>query len=143
MNPSFFENKKYWMHELDGINSGIPKNRISVKDLIDSNKKGYATRDGFQYIPEIELESFCSNFPSDMFDKILVPLVLLQKDDHFVTSGNKFSIWAIEVLMGHETNNYLISISDYQPKYTYYYAYQVNKLRRKYPTIIQMVFSMT
>ena len=143
MNPSFFENKKYWLHELDGINSGIPKNRISIEELSKSVKKGFTTRDGFQYIPDAEFEAFGKNFSSEMYDKILVPLVLLQKSDHFVPSGNKYSAWAIEVLLGHETSKFLISIADYQPKYAYYYAYQVNKLRRKFPTIIQLVFSMT
>ena len=143
MSPNFFENKNYWVHELNGINSGMPKNRISIKDVLASNMRGYNTRDGFQDIPDQELQSFCENFSSEMYDKILIPLVFLHKGDHFVPSGNKYAIWAIEVLMGHELVNFLISISDYQPKYTYYYSYQVNKIRRKYPTIIQLIFSMS
>ena len=72
-----------------------------------------------------------------------IPIVLLQKSDHFVTSGNKYAAWAIEVLIGHEESTYILSIADYQPKHSYYYSYQVNKIRRKFPTIIQLVFSMS
>ena len=143
MNPSFFENKRYWVHELDGINSNIPKNRISIKNLTLLKEKGFNTKDGFQYISNEEFDSICNFFSSDLYDKILLPLVLLQKRDHFVTSGNKYAVWAVEVLMGHETSNNIISIADYQPKYGYYYSYQVNKLRRRFPTIIQLVFSMS
>ena len=108
MSPNFFENKNYWVHELNGINSGMPKNRISIKDVLASNMRGYNTRDGFQDIPDQELQSFCENFSSEMYDKILIPLVFLQKGDHFVPSGNMYAIWAIEVLMGDDLVNFFI-----------------------------------
>ena len=145
MSPSFFDNKRYWVHELDGINSNIPKIRISIADLLQSKEKGFKTKDGFQPIPSAELESFAQKFSPEMHSKIKIPIVMLQKGDHFVTSGDKYSIWAIEYLLGHDKSldNFILSISDYQPKYTYYYSYQVNRLRRTYPTIIQLVFSMS
>ena len=145
MNPSFFENKRYWMHELEGLNSNIPKNRVSLKDLLKNKKKGFNTKDGFLEFPNDELLLFSENFSSEMYEKLYLPIVMLQKGDHYVTSGDKYAIWAVEVLMGHDPDltRYLISISDYQPKYTYYYSYQVNRIRKKYPTIIQIVFSMS
>ena len=143
MSPTFFENKKYWIRELEGINSGLPKKLLSIKQLLTIEKKGFQSRDGFQFIPNNEFSSFCSNFSPDMYEKILIPIVLLQKGDHFVTSGNKYASWAIEVLLGHEPSNYLVSIADYEPKHSYYYSYQANKLRRKFPTIIQLIFSMS
>lgn len=142
MSPSFFENKKYWMHELEGINSSLPKTLMSIKKLGQLDKKGFTTKNGFQYISDEEYSSFCSNFSSEMQEKILVPIVLIQKGDHFVTSGNKYAQWAIEHLMGHESADFILSIADYKPKYSYYYTYQVNTLRRKFPTLIQPIFSM-
>lgn len=145
MSPSFFENKRYWLHELDGINSNIPKTRISIENLLQAKEKGFKTKDGFQFIPIAELEAFAGKFSSEMHSKIKIPIVMLQKGDHFVTSGDKYSIWAIEYLLGHDEtlDNFILSISDYQPKHTYYYSYQVNRLRRSYPTILQLVFSMS
>ena len=143
MSPSFFENKKYWIHELEGINSGLPKSLISLRKLALLEKKGFTSKDGFQFISDDEYYSFCSHFSPEMHEKILVPIVMLQKGDHFVTSGSKYAIWAIEHLMGHESFDFLLSITDYEPKHTYYYSYQINSLRRKYPTMIQLIFSMT
>lgn len=145
MNPNFFENRNYWIRELDGINSTMPKNRVLLSKLLKEDKKGFLIKEGFQEIPEKELLNFSENFSPEMYEKIYLPIVLLQKGDHFVTSGDKYSSWIIELLMGHDPDltKYLISIADYQPKHTYYYSYQVNRLRRKYPTIIQIVFSMS
>ena len=145
MSPNFFENKNYWIRELDGINSNMPKNRVSLSNLLKSDKKGFFIKEGFEIIPERELIEFSTNFAPEMFEKIYLPIVLLQKGDHFVTSGDKYSTWVIELLMGHDPDlsKYVISIADYQPKHTYYYSYQVNRIRKKYPTIIQIIFSMS
>lgn len=145
MVPSFFENKKYWIHELSGINSNLPKNKITISSLLKQELKGFQLKDSFQSIPEEELTKFIQNFSVEMYDKILLPIVLLQQGDHFVTSGNKYSLWAVEVLMGHDLSltNFIISIADYQPKYKYYYSYQVNRIRKIYPTLVQMIFSMS
>ena len=143
MNPSFFENKRYWMHELEGINSNIPKNRVTLFDLLTNDIKGFQIKEGFQEIPNKELLEFASLFSEAMYEKLFLPIVMLQQGDHFITSGNKYASWAVEVMMGHEQTSYIISIVDYQPKYKYYYSYQVNRIRRRFPTIVQLVFSMT
>ena len=145
MNPSFFDNKKYWVHELEGLNSNLPKNRISIADLLKSSKKGFNTKDGFQTIPEPEFNQFAEKFSSEMYTKIKIPIVMLQKGDHFITSGDKYASWAIEYLMGHDKSldNFILSIVDYHPKHSYYYSYQINRLRRSFPTIIQIIFSMS
>lgn len=133
------------MHELEGLNSNIPKNKVSLKDLLETKKTGFNTKDGFQEFPKEELQLFAENFSSEMYGKLYLPIIMLQKGDHFVTSGDKYSVWVVELLMGHDPDltKYIISITDYQPKYTYYYSYQVNRIRKKYPTIIQIIFSMT
>ena len=145
MNPTFFENKKYWIKELEGINANLPKNRVLLSELLIKEKPGFLTKDGFQEIPKDELSRFSENFFPEMYAKIFIPIVLLHKEDHFVTSGDKYSSWVIELLMGHDPNlsKYLISIADYQPQHTYYYAYQVNRIRKKFPTIIQLIYSMS
>lgn len=139
---TFFENEKYWRIELANINSNIPKKRRNLLELLNSKEKSFETKDGNQKIPENELIAFSKLFNIQMYEKIKIPIVLLQKKDHFVTGGNKLDLFVVELLMGYEEHDILISIQFYSPKHSYYYSYQVNKLRRKFPNIIQVVYSM-
>ena len=63
MSPSFFENKRYWLHELEGINSNLPKNRVLLKDLLSKNKNGFQTKDGFPHL----LNGGCTKVHSNRF----------------------------------------------------------------------------
>ena len=142
MNLSFFENKNYWIKELAKINDNIPKKRIRLNDVLLIEDPHFITSGGKIFINKNELTKFASRFSSEMFNLILLPLILLQKQDHFVTSGNKYDIWVIERLMDHEESNILISIQNYHPKHSYYYSYQVNRIRKEFPTLIQVIYSM-
>ena len=50
MSPSFFENRKYWIHELDGINSNMPKTRVSISELLQSQEKGFKEVRRFRFV---------------------------------------------------------------------------------------------
>ena len=77
-----------------------------------------------------------------MHSKINIPILFLQKRDHFVTSGNKFDLWVVERLLGYEESGLVISLELYVPKHDYYYAYQINRIRKEFPNIIQVIYSM-
>ena len=141
---SFFENKKYWIKELSEINSNIPVRRINLIDAIalDSDSRYYTTKLGNQFIPDDELEYFKNYFSPEMFQYIKLPIVILQRKDIYEASGSKIDAWIIERIMGYEDSDILISIPDYKPKHTYYYTYQINRIRKLFPTICQIAYTM-
>lgn len=140
---SFFENKRYWIRELGNINCNLPKNRIKLEVILEAEKPFFESKQSeIIFFPKKEMKEFCKQISPDMYQFIRLPFIILQKKDIFVTSGNKYDSWVIERLMGHESLNTLISIKLYAPKHEYYYSYQINRLRKQWPTIIQIAYSM-
>jgi len=143
--PSPFENKLFWKHELNKINSGVSKERKTLHHFLEMEKPYFLTKEELkQYIPLNELEVFANKFHSnpEIKFKIHLPFVFIQQGNYYRTSGSKYDIWAVERLFEHEKTNHIISIKDYSPKHTYYYSYQINKLRRQFPTLVQVVYSI-
>ena len=139
---SFFEKKNYWIKELGEINKNFPKKRIKLTKLLETEDKSFETAEGKVSFPIEEFKSFCGLFNTQIYQNISLPIVILRKKDFFVTSGNKYDTWIVERLMGHEDSNIIISIQNYIPKHTHYFTYQVNRIRKMFPTIIQVVYSM-
>ena len=141
---SFFDNKNYWIKELSDINSNIPTKRVPLKILLQKSPENrfFETKSGKYYIPEKEFDLFLSQFHNEMYSSIYLPIVILQRKDMYVTSGTKIDSWLVEKLLGYEDMDILLSVQDYIPKHSYYYAYQVNKIRKKFPNIIQIAYSM-
>jgi len=130
------------MRELGHINSNLPKNRKKLEVILESEKPFFESKSGKVYFTKQEIENLCNQISPDLYQFIRLPFVILQRKDVFVVSGNKYDSWFIERLLGHEDLKELISIQFYSPKHKYYYAYQINRLRKQWPTVIQIAYSM-
>ncbi|MHA2364490.1 MAG: DUF61 family protein [Candidatus Hodarchaeales archaeon] len=144
--PSPFESKLYWKREINKINSNLPKERKTLQQLVDMVPNAFITtkEDLNQEIPQKELKEFANYFSNEMNirSKIRVPLILIHHGDSYRPSGSKYDLWAIERLFGYEPSDFIISIKDYKPKHDFYYSYQVNRLRKIFPTLIQVVYGL-
>lgn len=145
MAPLPFDNKFYWQIEINKINSGVPKGRKTLQQLLNMENPYLITREDQKIeIPENEIKKLVEYFSSnaDILTKIRVPFIFLQQGDSYRTSGSKFDIWAVERLFGHVDSSIIISIKEFKPKHRYYYTYQINRLKREFPNLVFVLYSI-
>ncbi|HKZ42918.1 MAG TPA: DUF61 family protein [Candidatus Hodarchaeales archaeon] len=130
--------------ELHKLNEGTPRERLTLSSLLERiegiirmpTKPGQALE-----IPKAELALFAREFDQTMHGEIRIPLILISSGDAYAVSGNLVDQWVIERLVGYNRQRMLLK-SGYEAKYQYYYSYQINKVKKKFPSIIQIVFSL-
>lgn len=138
-----FESKMFWQRELKNINN-LPKKRMTLLALLQDPEPIIRGQNYDIRVDKEELDRLSSFFSPDVHGFVRVPLVFLSQGDHYITSGGKWDIWAVERLMGHdpELHDFILSIKDYKPKFEYYYTYQVRRITRMFPTLVQVVYSL-
>ncbi|OLS24878.1 MAG: hypothetical protein HeimC3_17530 [Candidatus Heimdallarchaeota archaeon LC_3] len=128
--------------EIDKINENLPQKRISIEELLKKEPYSLPTKKSEKIlISKKELSSFIDNFDESLYKDIRIPLIFLNVKDIYKTAGAKIDQWVAEKLLGYEKEN-VVFLTHYEAKHSYYYGYQVRKLKRKYPNIIQMIYSL-
>jgi uncharacterized protein (UPF0216 family) len=130
--------------ELDKINATIPRERYFLQTLLEQKMTtiNIATKNQLPItIPRAELEAFAEEFVPEYYAKIKVPLIFLNSGEHYRVGGDKFDEWVVEKLMGY-INEKIVFLQSYVPQHHYYYAYQIQKIKKQFPNLIQTVFTI-
>ena len=139
-NPNHFET--IIKLELDKINETMPAQRVTLASLMKMEKPYILTKKNEKiFVFHDELTAFAKFFDEDMWNKIRVPIVFLNVKDIFKVSGAKMEQWVVEKLMGYIKNSFVV-ISHYQPTHEYYYSYQVRKIKKQFPNLVQIMYSL-
>ncbi|MFQ5976589.1 MAG: DUF61 family protein [Candidatus Heimdallarchaeota archaeon] len=121
-------------NELGKLGQHLPKQRISLSVLLDSDSPGYRSRtDAFCHMRRQELIKIASLIPIDNYEKIRLPIIFLKEKNIFRLSGNKIEAWIIEKILGNP-NPFPALLEIYIPKLTFY-NYEFQRLRRELPTV--------
>ena len=134
---------KLLKYELDKINSNSPRERIPLNTLLESPDPKYYTKDPNNTIDiDInELQLFTKHFAPEMYNMIRLPVVFLHVQDIYRVSGSKIDQWIVEKLLGY-VNERIVFLQNYESKHEYYYTYQINRLRKQYSTLVQIVYTL-
>lgn len=124
-------------HEFDTANDHLPKYKVSLVDLIDSESPSYITRsEETSAFRKEEINFLKAEVPSEYYDEILLPIVILRRISYgkgiHTVSGNKTIQFLIGKVVGYvdlEWNQ----ISRWNPVYQLARP-QVQVLRRKMPS---------
>ena len=128
--------------ELDKINENIPQRRVSIEEILQKKPYAIPTKKNTEIvIPTKEIEEFISFFDETLYSDIRIPIVLISVKDTAKVGGSKMDHWVIEKLFGYNTEN-VVFLQSYEPKHNYYYSYQVNRLKKRFPNVIQVVYSL-
>lgn len=122
-------------NELSKLGQHLPKQRIPLSSLIESNSPGYFSKNGeFYHMRQEELEKIAGLIPRNIQEKVRLPLVFLKEKDRFRLSGNKIEAWIIEKMLG-KAKKFPALLEIYRPQLTYY-NYEFQRLRRDLPTLV-------
>ena len=134
---------KLLKYELDKINASSPRERIPLHMLLESPNPKYYTKDPNTTIDidVHELQAYIKHFDPEMYKSIRLPLVFLHVQDIYKVSGSKIDEWIVEKLLGYVTER-IVFLSTYESKHQYYYTFQINRIKKQYSTLIQVVYSM-
>jgi uncharacterized protein (UPF0216 family) len=128
--------------ELDKLNENLPQKRITIEELLKKEPYSIPTKKKETItIRKTELLDFIDVFDELLYKDIRVPILILSTKDIFKVGGSKIDQWVIEKLLGYIKEK-VVFIKFYEPKHEYYYSYQIQKLKKKYPNIIQILYSL-
>ncbi|MFX1535735.1 MAG: DUF61 family protein [Promethearchaeota archaeon] len=130
-------------NEIGRMEQAIPY-MVSLDKLMNASPPLFSTRSGekININPE-ELKELSSIIPKIFWSEFTLPIVFLKKYDHFeLLSSKKIIFWLIEKILFPEqelVTPYLIQIA-YKPHQTYFYSYHIQKLRKKFPSLVYVLF---
>ena len=128
--------------ELDKLNENLPQKRIIVEELLKKEPFSIPTKKNEELvISKNELLSFLEFFDESLYKDIRVPILILSSRDIYKVGGGKIDQWVIERLLGY-INESIVFIKYYESMHDYYYSYQIQRLKKKYPNIIQIIYSL-
>lgn len=128
--------------ELDKLNENLPQKRIIVEQLLKKDVYSVPTKKNEEIIiNKNELLSFLEFFDDSLYKDIRVPILILSSKDIYKVGGGKMDQWVIERLLGYVKES-VVFIKYYEPKHEYYYSYQIQRLKKKYPNIIQIIYGL-
>ncbi|MFX0090256.1 MAG: DUF61 family protein [Candidatus Hodarchaeota archaeon] len=129
--------------EIEKMAQNIPE-ALPLEKLIELPNPSLSMRSGEKVIidPE-EIRDLSSLIPEMFWGEIRLPLVFLKKKDHFELLGSKKIIfWLIEKILFPNQKiitPYLVKKA-YTPHRTYFYSYHIQKLRKRFPSLIYVLF---
>ncbi|MGY5874816.1 MAG: DUF61 family protein [Candidatus Thorarchaeota archaeon] len=140
---SFFD--KVLEQEIDSVNDHLPRKRISLKDIVDSEVFEYETRGGeFSAFRREEIERLTSIVPSRLYSEVRLPIVILRRMDlgrgiHTI-SGGKVELFLVNGLIVGDVDLRWDEIGSWEPNERLARP-QVQVLRRKLPSTTCMGFT--
>ena len=131
-------------HEFDTVNDHLPKYKVSLIDLIDSESPSYITRsEETSTFRKEEIDFLKAEVPSEYYDEVLLPIVILRRISYgkgiYTVSGNKTIQFLIGKIVGYVDLEWS-QISRWNPIYQLARP-QVQVLRRKLPSTTCLGFT--
>jgi len=126
--------------DIEKLNDHLPTEFKSLKDIASNNSYTIKSRNGLDIIIDRnEINLLCNLLPSDLHDKLMLPIIFLRRIDLgrgiYELLGGKVEAFTILKLLGHDISpeNITLPIRIYRP--------QLFKLKTILPTSIIIAFS--
>jgi uncharacterized protein (UPF0216 family) len=134
-------------NELRKLNTHLPKNRKTIRELLTENEPSVSTVGGEKAIMKrSEVEALRAELPDALRDRVRLPLVLLRRREFgpgaFTLLGDDYEEYALSKVLG-EYNGTLAEFQRSRESPTVFYKPQVSELTRRFHSLIVVGFGLS
>jgi uncharacterized protein (UPF0216 family) len=93
-------------HEIDTLNDHLPESRITLRELVKSDKPYFITKSGEKSVfRREEIQWLLEQIPERFHDEIRLPIIILRRLDYgsgiYTVAGNKYELFLIHRVLGY------------------------------------------
>jgi uncharacterized protein len=134
-------------NELRKLNTHLPKNRKTIRELLTENEPSVSTVGGEKAIMKrSEVEALSAELPDALRDRVRLPLVLLRRRElgpgAFTLLGDDYEEFALSKILG-EYKGTLAEFQRSRESPTVFYKSQVSELTRRFHSLIVVGFGLS
>jgi len=134
-------------NELRKLNTHLPKNRKTLRELLIENEPSVSTVGGEKAImKKSEVEALSAELPDALRDKVRLPIVLLRRRElgpgAFTLLGDDYEEFALSKVLG-EYNGTLEDFQRSRDSATVFYKPQVSELTRRFHSLVVVGFGLS
>ena len=134
-------------NELRKLNTHLPKNRKTIKELLAEEQPSVSTVGGEKAtMKKSEVEALSAGLPDELRDKVRLPLVLLRRRElgpgAFTLLGDPNEEYAVSNILG-EYNGTLAEFQRSRQSPTVFYKPQVSELTRRFHSLVVVGFGLS
>ena len=134
-------------NELRKLNTHLPKNRKTIKELLAEEQPSVLTVGGEKAtMKKSEVEALSAVLPDALRDKVRLPLVLLRRRElgpgAFTLLGDPNEEYAVSNILG-EYNGTLAEFQRSRQSPTVFYKPQVSELTRRFHSLVVVGFGLS
>ena len=134
-------------NELRKLNTHLPKNRKTIRELLAEEQPSVSTVGGEKAnMKKSEVEALSAGLPDELRDKVRLPLVLLRRRElgpgAFTLLGDPNEEYAVSNILG-EYNGTLAEFQRSRQSPTVFYKPQVSELTRRFHSLIVVGFGLS
>jgi uncharacterized protein (UPF0216 family) len=134
-------------NELRKLNTHLPKNRKTIRELLTENEPSVSTVGGEKAIMKrSEVEALSAELPDALRDRVRLPLVLLRRRElgpgAFTLLGDDYEEYALSKVLG-EYNGTLAEFQRSRQSPSVFYKPQVSELTRRFHSLIVVGFGLS
>jgi len=134
-------------NELRKLNTHLPKNRKTIRELLTENEPSVSTVGGEKAIMKrSEVEALSAELPDALRDRVRLPLVLLRRRElgpgAFTLLGDDYEEYALSKILG-EYDGTLVEFQRSRQSPTVFYKPQVSELTRRFHSLIVIGFGLS
>src|SRR2546421_6580685 len=134
-------------NELRKLNTHLPKNRKTIRELLAEDQPSVSTVDGEKAImKKSEVEALSAELPVALGDKVRLPIILLRKREMgpgaFTLLGDDYEEYALSKVLA----EYSGTFTEYQrsrESARVFYKPQVSELMRRFHSLIVVGFGLS
>jgi hypothetical protein len=132
-------------HELRKLNTHLPKQRVSLTELIKLKDPTVEATDGSAIVlKRFELEELARIVPAEYQDRLKLPIIIMRRMDLgrsiYTISGERLEEFTVKKILGLTNDEYYEMYRDQEP--VYLYRPQVTQLLRKFHSIFVIAFGI-
>ena len=134
-------------NELRKLNTHLPKNRKTVRELLAEEQPSVSTVGGEKAnMKKSEVEALSAGLPDALRDKVRLPLVLLRRRElgpgALTLLGDPNEEYAVSNILG-EYNGTLAEFQRSRQSATVFYKPQVSELTRRFHSLVVVGFGLS
>jgi len=134
-------------NELRKLNTHLPKNRKTVRELLAEDSPNVSTVSGEKVtMKKAEIEALSAELPESLRDKVKLPIVLLRRRDlgagAFTLLGDSSEEYALSKVLG-DYNGAQADIRQARESPKVFYKPQVSELMRRFHSLIVVGFGLS
>jgi uncharacterized protein (UPF0216 family) len=134
-------------NELRKLNTHLPKNRKTIRELLSEDPPTVPTVGGAKVtMKKSEVEALSAELPDELRDKVKLPLVLLRRRElgagAFTLMGDSYEEYALSRLLG----DYKGTLADFKrsrESSAVFYKPQISELMRRFHSLIVIGFGLS